>query len=83
MIILQPLSISPLKNVPKINEIGEELAEIYGAAHLPSDFKKKNGYKRSICRLSGEHHLYRQVTVAVYFQKETEMNKYAKNILFI
>ena len=51
------LSISPLKNAPKINEIGEELAEIYGAAHLPSDFKKKNGYKRSI-ELSGEHHLY-------------------------
>ena len=53
------LSISPLKNAPKINEIGEELAEIYGVAHLPSDFKKKNGYKRSI-ELSGEHHLYRQ-----------------------
>lgn len=35
------LSISPLKNAPKINEIGEELAEIYGVAHLPSDFKKK------------------------------------------
>ena len=47
------LSISPLKNAPKINEIGEELAEIYGAAHLPSDFKKKNGYKRSI-ELSGD-----------------------------
>ena len=53
------LSISPLKNAPKINEIGEELAEIYGVAHLPSDFKKKNGYKRSI-ELSHEYDLYRQ-----------------------
>ncbi len=53
------LSISPLKNAAKINEIGEELAEIYGVAHLPSDFKKKNGYKRSI-ELSKEYSLYRQ-----------------------
>ena len=53
------LSISPLKNAAKINEIGEELAEIYQVAHLPSDFKKKNGYKRSI-ELSAEHCLYRQ-----------------------
>ena len=42
------LSISPLKNAAKINEIGEELAAIYGVPHLPSDFKKKEGYKRSI-----------------------------------
>ena len=53
------LSISPLKNACKINEIGEELAEIYKVSHLPSDFKKKNGYKRSV-ELSGEYHLYRQ-----------------------
>ena len=53
------LSISPLKNAGKINEIGEELAGIYGVSHLPSDFKKKNGYKRSI-ELSTEHDLYRQ-----------------------
>ena len=62
------LSISPLKNAPKINEIGEELAEIYGVAHLPSDFKKKNGYKRSI-ELSGEHHLYRQDYCGCVFSK--------------
>lgn len=42
------LSISPLKNAGKINEIGQELAQIYKVEHLPSDFKKKNGYKRSI-----------------------------------
>ena len=53
------LSISPLKNAAKINEIGEELAAKYGVKHLPSDFKKKGGYQRSI-QLSKEHGLYRQ-----------------------
>lgn len=53
------LSISPLKNAAKINEIGEELGMIYEVTHLPSDFKKKNGYKRSI-ELSAEYQLYRQ-----------------------
>ena len=53
------LSISPLKNAQKINEIGERLAAEYGVRHLPSDFKKKNGYKRSI-ELSREYDLYRQ-----------------------
>lgn len=53
------LSISPLKNAAKINEIGEKLAELYGVQHLPSDFKKKNGYKRSI-ELSAQYGLYRQ-----------------------
>lgn len=41
------LTISPLKNAEKLNEIGEELEGIYEVRHLPSDFKKKNGYKRS------------------------------------
>lgn len=53
------LSISPLKRADKINEIGEEIGEIYSVKHLPSDFKKKEGYKRSI-ELSKEHELYRQ-----------------------
>lgn len=53
------LSISPLKRADKINEIGEELSEIYPVKHLPSDFKKKNGYKRST-ELSKEFGLYRQ-----------------------
>ncbi|MDO5415913.1 MAG: epoxyqueuosine reductase QueH [Lachnospiraceae bacterium] len=53
------LSISPLKNAEKLNEIGEELAEEYGVAYLNSDFKKKNGYKRST-ELSAEYGLYRQ-----------------------
>lgn len=53
------LSISPLKNAEKLNTIGKELSEQYGVAYLYSDFKKKNGYKRSI-ELSQEYHLYRQ-----------------------
>ena len=53
------LSISPLKNAAKLNEIGEQLAREYGVAWLPSDFKKKDGYKRSI-ELSKEYDLYRQ-----------------------
>ena len=53
------LTISPLKNAGKLNEIGEILAEEYGITWLPSDFKKKNGYKRSI-ELSAEYDLYRQ-----------------------
>ncbi len=53
------LSISPLKNAGKLNEIGEKLGREYGVAWLPSDFKKKDGYKRSI-ELSKEYGLYRQ-----------------------
>ncbi len=53
------LSISPLKNAEKLNEIGESLASEYGVVWLPSDFKKRDGYKRSI-QLSKEYGLYRQ-----------------------
>lgn len=53
------LSISPLKNAAKLNEIGAKLADEYGIAYLASDFKKKNGYKRSI-ELSKVYGLYRQ-----------------------
>lgn len=53
------LSISPLKNAAKLNEIGEKLAAEYNVAWLPSDFKKRDGYKRSI-ELSREYDLYRQ-----------------------
>ena len=68
------LSISPLKNAGKINDIGEELAGIYGVSHLPSDFKKKNGYKRSI-ELSAEHGLYRQnFCGCVYSRQRIQQN---------
>lgn len=53
------LSISPLKNAKALNAIGEELAPIYETKYLPSDFKKREGYKRSI-QLSAEYGLYRQ-----------------------
>ena len=53
------LSISPLKDAAALNTIGEEEGALSGTPYLPSDFKKKNGYKRSI-ELSREHALYRQ-----------------------
>ncbi|MGI6000681.1 hypothetical protein B5E77_05580 [Lachnoclostridium sp. An131] len=53
------LSISPLKNAQKLNEIGAYLAEEYKVPYLFSDFKKKNGYKRST-ELSAQYGLYRQ-----------------------
>ena len=53
------LSISPYKNSLWINEIGEELESKYGIKYLYSDFKKKNGYKRSL-ELSSIYNLYRQ-----------------------
>lgn len=53
------LSISPHKNAAKLNEIGKEISDEYGIAYLFSDFKKKNGYKRS-CELSEIYKLYRQ-----------------------
>ncbi|MGN0587449.1 MAG: epoxyqueuosine reductase QueH, partial [Oscillospiraceae bacterium] len=53
------LSISPYKNADKLNEIGEELAEKYNIKYLTSDFKKKNGYRRS-CDISREYGMYRQ-----------------------
>ena len=66
------LSISPLKNAVKINEIGEELAVQYGVRHLPSDFKKKGGYQQSIV-LSKQHHLYRQnYCGCIFSQREAE-----------
>lgn len=62
------LSISPLKNAPLLNRIGEEMADTYGVPWLPSDFKKKNGYKRSV-ELSAEYELYRQDYCGCVFSK--------------
>ena len=62
------LTISPLKNAQKLNEIGEELSELYKVEHLPSDFKKKNGYKRSV-ELSALYGLYRQNYCGCVFSK--------------
>ena len=63
------LSISPHKNAQWINEIGEELAKKYGVAHLPSDFKKRSGYLRSI-ELSKEYGLYRQDYCGCIYSKK-------------
>ena len=62
------LSISPLKNAVWINEIGEALEKEYGVRHLPSDFKKRGGYQRSIV-LSKEYDLYRQNFCGCVFSK--------------
>ena len=53
------LSVSPHKNAVWLNELGRGLAETYGVAWLPNDFKKQNGYLRSV-ELAKEHNLYRQ-----------------------
>ena len=53
------LTISPLKNAQLLNRIGAHIAESHNAAFLPSDFKKRGGYQRSI-ELSREYDLYRQ-----------------------
>ena len=62
------LTISPLKNAQKLNELGERLAGEYGVKYLPSDFKKKNGYKRSV-ELSAQYELYRQNYCGCVFSK--------------
>ena len=70
------LTVSPYKNSKKINEIGYLLEKKYKIKYLPSDFKKKNGYKRSI-ELSKEYNLYRQNYCGCVFSK-MEREKYEK-----
>ena len=66
------LTISPLKNAEKLNVIGEELADVYQVPWLSSDFKKKEGYKKSV-ELSAEYGLYRQdYCGCVYSKAERE-----------
>ena len=62
------LTISPLKNAQLLNEIGIQMAEKYGVKWLYSDFKKKEGYKRSI-ELSKIYNLYRQDYCGCVFSK--------------
>lgn len=68
------LTISPLKKADKLNEIGMRLAEEYQIEYLPSDFKKKNGYKRST-ELSKEFRLYRQNFCGCIFSKMEQEKK--------
>ena len=67
------LSISPYKNADWINEIGTILEEKYNIKYLYADFKKKNGYKRSL-ELSKEYKLYRQdYCGCIYSKQEREI----------
>ena len=68
------LSISPYKNAEKLNEIGEIIAADTGVAYLVSDFKKKNGYKRSI-ELSAEYNLYRQNYCGCVYSRMQSLEK--------
>ncbi len=63
------LTVSPLKNACLINEIGVQLESEFSVKYLPSDFKKDNGYLRSIT-LSKENDLYRQNYCGCEFSKE-------------
>ena len=63
------LSISPLKNSGKLNEIGSRLEEEYNLPYLYSDFKKQNGYKRST-EISNEYDMYRQYYCGCVFSKK-------------
>ncbi len=71
------LSISPYKNAEKLNSIGSALSEEYGVKYLYSDFKKKNGYKRSI-ELSQIYNLYRQDYCGCIYS-EAEMKRRRMN----
>ena len=68
------LSISPLKNAQKLNETGKELSNIYDVPYLFSDFKKKEGYKRS-CELSEIYGLYRQNYCGCVYSKAESMGR--------
>ncbi len=75
------LSISPYKNAEWLNGIGSELEGEYGVSYLYSDFKKKNGYKRSI-ELSSEYGLYRQDYCGCIFSKaEAEKRRQSITVL--
>ena len=66
------LTISPLKDAQLLNQIGMEMGEKEGVAWLPSDFKKKNGYKRS-CELSALYGLYRQDYCGCVYSKREKI----------
>ena len=65
------LTLSPLKNAPLINQIGMRIGPELGVQYLPTDFKKRGGYLRSI-ELSKEHNLYRQNYCGCEYSKRVE-----------
>ena len=74
------LSVSPMKNAAWINQLGQELAEEWGVCWLLSDFKKKDGYRRSI-ELSRAYGLYRQDYCGCVYSRRERQEKEAKKAL--
>lgn len=72
------LSISPYKNSNWINQIGKDLEKVYNSTFIYSDFKKNNGYKRSI-ELSNEYNLYRQNYCGCIYSKIEREKKSRSN----
>ena len=72
------LSISPLKDAQRLNAIGAELSSRFRVPYLFSDFKKKNGYRRS-CELSAEYGLYRQDYCGCVFSRKERDRRVAEN----
>ena len=68
------LTVSPYKLSNVINEIGYELEKIYNVKYLPSDFKKQNGYKKSI-ELSNKYNLYRQNYCGCIYSRKSDNNE--------
>jgi predicted adenine nucleotide alpha hydrolase (AANH) superfamily ATPase len=73
-LVTTTLTISPLKNAEALNEIGERVCKEEGVTWLPSDFKKKGGYQRSI-ELSKEYDLYRQDYCGCIFSRNARRDK--------
>lgn len=73
------LTVSPYKNSQVLNQIGEELSKKYDIKYLYSDFKKNEGYKRSI-ELSKVYNLYRQDYCGCIYSKLERDGKVEKNI---
>ncbi|MHC1750272.1 MAG: epoxyqueuosine reductase QueH [Cellulosilyticaceae bacterium] len=71
------LSISPMKDAVKLNQIGKILEEKYNVPYLYSDFKKKEGYKKSI-ELSQEYNLYRQNYCGCSYSKKESQERETK-----
>lgn len=65
------LTLSPKKDSQKINELGIEIQEFYEVAYLPSDFKKRNGYPRSIA-LCKDYNVYRQCYCGCLFAAKNQ-----------
>ena len=68
------LTVSPYKNSQVLNKIGEKISNIYNVKYLYSDFKKKEGYKRSII-MSKEYDLYRQDYCGCIYSKRNNIEE--------